>query len=331
MTELNVVLYGPVRGPERLLNVFSKPSCRVKSLVVVRYACDTIPSSSEGLSARTVFVDDPGPFLVEENAGRGAVRRVGTSNGRRQFAMIRAGLDEMADLPGSEAVLVVRSDLDVHDEDAFSRFLTRSERLVMAGSVRFARLTVNSVSPFSFTGHKLHGSDWLFITTLEEARRLYPFDPAVFAVGNYGALDWIRKGDFCFGAFSAEQLFNLCGYLDTAGLREHNVNALTLPWHAAIRFLRDNCFITPADAGVGLSKWRYLYDPTAGIPHPFGSSIRGIARRHSSWLLFWSELVPASGDWFWANLAAKALLSWIAHSAVAVLRATRLLLHLGAR
>jgi hypothetical protein len=183
------------------------------------------------------------------------------------------------------------------------------------------------MSPFSFTGHKLHGSDWLFVTTLYEARRLFLFDPVMFSAGTYHALDWIRKGDFCFGAFSAEQIFNVGAYLNPTRLRDRGCNALTLPWSAAIRFLRDNLFVRPADAGVGLAKWQYLYDPKMTLPHPFGPSIRGEVRRLYAWLLFWSELVPPSGPGFAAKLAAKALLSWTVHSFGGLMRTRRVLLH----
>jgi hypothetical protein len=328
MMRLHVILYGPVRGPERLLDVLLTKVTGIQSVVVVRYAGTGGPVLPPlGPPVRAVYVEDPGTFAVEERVGGSLVRRVGASNGRRQSLMIRTGIAELAQLPGSERVLIVRSDLDLYDEARLEPFLAQADRAVADGTVRFVRLTVNSISPFSFTGHRLHGSDWLVVTTLDEARRLTGFDPALFAAGRFSWLDWIRKGDFCFGAFSAEQLLSLGAYLNVAHLYDHGINAMTLPWAAALQFLRDNLFVGPAEAGLGLAKWRYLHDPQMALPHPFGATIRGSLRRMHAWLLFWSELVPPSGRWFSAKLALKALLSWTVHSGVALMRAKRLLLH----
>ena len=311
MKPLHLICYGPRRGAETLPDLISANAPRFGAIVEVRYESEADPAGIGG--ARRVLVKDPGPTPVWERAEGLGVTRAGMSNSLRQFTMLRAGLAELAGEPDDDSLLMVRSDVHIHDRERFFRFLDAAAAKVTSGRRRFARLTVNSISPLSYTGHRLHGSDWLLLTTMGEARTLFCFDPSAFATGRYTPFEWRRKGDFCFGSLAAEELFTLAAYLPAEAAAHQDVNPYRIPWRAAICFLYDNCFFTPRAAGAGLAKWEYLYSPKPRLPHPFGGGPAGAVRRWGAWLLFWSALAPSSSRGFTLKLLLKALLSWTAN------------------
>jgi hypothetical protein len=308
VTPLHVICYGPKRGAEALPELLAAHRDTLGRVIEVRYQSDAAAPAIEG--ATRVLVEDPGPMRVVETAACSGAKREGLSNSLRQFTMLRAAMARLTETREDEALLIVRSDLDISDERRFRNFLQSATTRIASGRLRFVRLTVNSISPLSFTGHKLHGSDWLVVTRVGAARRLFDFDPATFAAGRYGRFSWSRKGDFCFGGLTAEELFNVAAYLPIKGMAADSLNPFVIPWRPAIRFLYDNWFVSPAEAGAGLAKWEYLYRPGLRAPQPFGRGLIATLRRTAAWILFWSALVPASRGPFTIKLLAKGLLSW---------------------
>jgi len=307
---INAVIYGPVRTIETLPDLVVSNIDRFHDVVIVRYTTERRSIDLENKSvAKYVFVEDPGSYVVEERVGHNEKILIGQSNSKRQFTMIRAGLEALSALPEYEPILLARSDLSVYDPSKFWEFIDRSIAEVTCKN-RTTRLTTNSINPLAFPGQRLHGSDWLFVTTLKRARESFNYDPSIFATGIYKWHEWIRKDDFCVGAFSAEQLFNIAAYFDTSSLMRKNYNAVNIPLNLGLRFMRDNIFVSPKNAGVALGKWEYLYSCNLDLAHPYPRGVYGTIRRLLAWLVFWANLAPPTGKAFAIRLIAKATISW---------------------
>lgn len=310
----HIIVYGPLRSDETLPELLRRGAPIDGLVVEVRYLGSGLAQScADAPNCRFVEVADPGQFeVMESGAGN---QRKGLSNSRRQFVMMNAGLGQLQARPGDDVVLLFRSDLEVRDEARVLRMIEECASAIGDGQYAMARLTVNSINPLSFTGHRMHASDWMIATTLERARRLVGFDPEQFANGRYGRFEELRKGKFCFGALSAEQLLTVgAGDLDLDTVARRGLNALSLPWSATWNLLRRTRFVSPARVGLGLSKWEYLYRPAWGLAHPFGPGPRGRLRRVLAWLFFWTELLPETGPLLLPGLFLKAALSWTLHS-----------------
>jgi hypothetical protein len=304
---MHLVVYGPQRAPSTLdqlsseLDIFGR-------VVVVSYI-DGPPVKTPPSSVH-IRIADPGAYEVAEEVG--ASRRTHQSNSLRQFATMRAGLEKLVELgaDGSELVCFLRSDLTVPSKARFRAFMGRAMLRIRGGRFRECRLTTNSVNPFSFTGHGIHASDWVMILQIDRALEKLAIDPRAYRVGHYGRFAMARKGEFCYGAFAAEELLSVAHYPPKA----RDANSLNVPIATRLAFLADHEFVAPAKAGIRLDKWRYLYDPSLDCTHPFGVGIRGLFRRYAAFTLFTSELVPPSGPLFYLRLAVKSVFSWLSQS-----------------
>jgi hypothetical protein len=263
------------------------------------------------LSIRT---EDPGDYPVSELLPSGK-RFDGTSNSLRQFTLIREGIRALLarGAKDDDLIIMMRSDLSLISEPSFDQFLTDGFRRLRRNQVKEVRLTTNSINPFSFTGHGIHGSDWVIVCNLGRLVQKMAIDPTAYAIGHYSPWQRMRKGIFCYGALSAEEIFSAAHYMGDG--REHGggkmLNSVNLSFGTKIRFLKEIYFVLPNKAGITLAKWQYLHclENTSG--HPFGPGLKGRLKSLFVWASFSSELVPPSSRGFWVKLVLKAVASWM--------------------
>lgn len=306
-----LLCYGPPRGAI-IVDEFSEALLsRFAAACMVTYDYDT---SMPPVGFRSIRVEDPGTYPVAEVLQNGR-RYQATSNSLRQFTQMREGLKALRSMGGQDEDLVVilRSDLALISEVGFQAFLTDAFSRLCKHEVQEVRLTTNSISPFSFTGHGIHGSDWVIICSLGRLTKKLAIDPKQFASGTYSTWERLRKGPFCYGAFAAEELFSVAHYGNSDQMRQGSglANSVRVSFYTKLRFLRDTHFVAPGRACITLEKWQYLHSIKATAKHPFGPGPKARLKSLLVWISFSSELVPASGKAFWGLLALKAMLSWM--------------------